>query len=122
MPPPLPLPGENIHRLHEGVLRSGPGLKIIHPDEPWWGGGYCGVCGDRNPETLIARAVRWWDPDDGWRMSILCFYCHDDVRDHGPKPDHYAMAKREEQAARIDMTAEMADLDSAYTDDLDEHA
>jgi len=54
-------------RKHE----PGPGLRTYGLSR-WWGAGYCGVCGTRDESDLVPQAVRWWDPDDGWRMGVLC--------------------------------------------------
>ena len=66
---------------------EGKGLKILSTTT-WYGPGYCGICGD--PEHITPQAVRWWDPDDGWKTGVLCSYCADDAKDRGPQPDDYA--------------------------------
>ena len=59
---------------------------------------YCGVCGStpqtRNDEPNRAP-VRWWDPDDGWKVGTLCRHCHEDPSIGGaqPKEGDYAYAK-----------------------------
>jgi hypothetical protein len=62
---------------------------------------YCGVCGHqprtRNEEPNYAP-VRWWDPDDGWKIGTLCRHCHADVMDARPKPGDYACAKTNDVA------------------------
>jgi len=53
---------------------------------------YCGICGhvpDRNDEPNYAP-VRWWDPDDGWKIGTLCSHCHDDAFGCQPKPGDFA--------------------------------
>lgn len=47
---------------------------------------YCGVCGrtPRQSEEPNYAPIRWWDPDDGWKIGTLCRHCHEDV--HGVKP------------------------------------
>src|SRR3990167_5546786 len=60
------------------MLRHDPGrgLTLIgRPGERWGGLGSCGLCGETAPEgtsPLLPQAVRWWDPDDGWRLGGLC--------------------------------------------------
>ena len=111
-------------------LVAGPGLKI--PEDSgadWWGGCYCGLCGCRNEAdddgfgdpVLIPRPVRWWDCDDGWKYSILCRYCLDDVRPRGPEPGDYAVETRdiEEQEDRIDIGHDFGCQDSTYSDNRD---
>ena len=54
---------------------------------------YCGICG-HTPKTHLDEPnrapVRWWDPDDGWKIGTLCRWCHEDVRNDRPQPDDYA--------------------------------
>jgi hypothetical protein len=113
------------------VHRNGPGLKKLGnaKSERWYGPGYCGICGNRE---VVPVAVRYWDPDDGWRMGVLCEGCGADCTDRGPKPDDFAVHVEElkkeglnariagngidAQALRIDMMAQLTDLDGAYAD------
>src|SRR5205823_4577598 len=49
---------------------------------------YCGICGHvpkTNDEPNYAP-LRWWDPDDGWKIGTLCHWCHDEVVNDLPKP------------------------------------
>ncbi len=54
---------------------------------------YCGICG-RQPQTQLEEPnrgpIRWWDPDDGWKIGTLCRWCHDEYGDVKPHPDDYA--------------------------------
>lgn len=101
---------------------NGPGLKVLST-ETWWGQGYCGVCGDREPKSLLPQAVRWWDPDDGWKMGVLCEGCGEEVRERGPQPDDYAVVvkSRDElpQERKIDILVAMGDLDMACSESGD---
>lgn len=92
-------------------IASGPGLRVI--GGKWYG--HCGVCGTRD---IVPCAVRWWDPDDGWRLGVLCGACIEHVRDRGPRVDDYAVATRDvpEQAARIDLNAALGDLDGTWSE------
>src|SRR3990167_10665034 len=92
----------------------GPGLKVLDRKTRWYGGGYCGICGSRGDE-LIPQAVRYWDPDDGWRMGVLCSYCGEEAAARGPKPDDYPVATRDEGAERVEVLASLGDLDNTYT-------
>ena len=60
---------------------------------------YCGICGhtpqSRNEEPNYAP-LRWWDPDDGWKIGTLCHWCHDEVANDKPKPTDCAYAKTNE--------------------------
>ena len=101
-------------RTHE----PGPGLKILSR-ERWYGGGYCGICGSRGDE-LIPQAVRYWDPDDGWRVGTLCSYCGEEAAARGPQVGDYAHKGEDDQAARIEAGVVYGDLDSTYSDSMDE--
>ena len=97
-------------RLRDDEL-GGCGVKVLSR-ERWYAGGYCGICGDRD---VIPRAVRYWDPDDGWRMGVLCHGCHEEYRDRGPQASDYAY--RDQSAAeKIEVDARYGDLDSCYAD------
>ena len=57
---------------------------------------YCGVCGE-TPHTAQDEPnkapLRWWDPDDGWKIGSLCWYCAKEVLDAVPKEGDYAFEK-----------------------------
>jgi hypothetical protein len=97
-------------------IEGGPGLKVLNRKERWYGGGYCGICGSRE---VVPTAVRYWDCDDGWLMGVLCEYCLDDARERGPQPDDYAYRPPADElthADKIDILAELGDLDNAYSE------
>lgn len=77
------------HEIHRG----GPGLRELGGGR-WFGKGYCGICGEPATEDdncpVVPRAVRYWSPDDGWKVGVLCVYCADAVRNRGPQPGDYA--------------------------------
>lgn len=56
---------------------------------------YCGICG-RTPKTNLDEPnrapLRWWDPDDGWKIGTLCRWCADEALPQVPKPDDFAVA------------------------------
>ena len=58
---------------------------------------YCGICG-RTPETSLDEPnlapLRWWDPDDGWKIGTLCRWCAEEALDRKPQPDDFAVATR----------------------------
>ena len=54
---------------------------------------HCGICGrvpKSDQEEPNWAPVRWWDPDDGWRIGSLCRWCIDEVGDRQPRPTDYA--------------------------------
>ena len=54
---------------------------------------YCGICGHaphtKQDEPNYAP-LRWWDPDDGWKIGTLCRCCAEEFLDCRPKPSDYA--------------------------------
>ena len=80
------------------IHREGPGLRELNPYELWYGGGYCGLCGDRATEAItcavVPRVLRWWDGDDGWKTGILCLSCAGYAASRGPQPGDYAYRER----------------------------
>lgn len=53
---------------------------------------YCGICGHvpKTDDEPNRAPLRWWDPDDGWKIGTLCRYCAGDYLDVQPKPGDYA--------------------------------
>lgn len=69
---------------------------------------YCGICGRTPrcaPEGMRADhpnrptadeslpnfgPVKWWDPDDGWKIGTLCTFCMEEVTNDKPKEGDYA--------------------------------
>lgn len=99
---------------------AGPGLKILDKTRTWYGPGYCGICGTSG-EALIPQAVRFWDPDDGWTMGVLCYGCGEEAPARGPHADDYAivMSKGKDNDMRIDVDVYYGDLDATYTNHKD---
>ena len=53
---------------------------------------YCGICGHRpgaNDEPNYGP-IRWWDPDDGWKVGTLCRHCAADAVHDKPEAGDYA--------------------------------
>ena len=54
---------------------------------------YCGICG-RQPKNHLeepnAAPLRWWDPDDGWKVGTLCRWCAEECLDRKPKQGDFA--------------------------------
>ena len=90
------------------------GMKVLST-ETWYGSGYCGVCGDKN---VIPNSVRYWCPDDGWKIGVLCPCCTDDCKNRGPLKHDYAVfamdTERQKQIA--DALAADGDLDFAQSE------
>lgn len=54
---------------------------------------YCGICGSTpktNTDEPNYAPLRWWDPDDGWKIGTLCRHCANDAMPQQPKPTDYA--------------------------------
>lgn len=55
---------------------------------------YCGLCGHQ-PRTSQDEPnwapIRWWDPDDGWRITTLCGGCIEETSGRGPREGDFAM-------------------------------
>ena len=73
---------------------EGPGLKILDRSTVWYGPGHC--CGRKciSGFYLIPQAVRFWDPNHGWKVGVLCTFCGLEAARRGPKPDDYATTPR----------------------------
>lgn len=56
---------------------------------------YCGICGSvpKSNDEPNRAPVKWWDPDDGWKIGTLCRWCAEEVLDQKPKPSDYAYEK-----------------------------
>ena len=74
---------------------------------------YCGICG-RTPKGHLEEPnyapVRWWDPDDGWKIGTLCRWCHDEVHGVQPKPGDYAFKSTNEVADDVDTDQDVTSL------------
>jgi hypothetical protein len=74
-------------------------------------------------------AVRYWDPDDGWRLGVLCEGCGADCIDRSPQLDNCACRTRDDNANHesrahsramcIAMLAQFTDLHGAYSHQMD---
>ncbi len=53
---------------------------------------YCGICGHvpQNDDKPNRAPVRWWDPDDGWKIGTLCPNCIEDYGNTKPKESDFA--------------------------------
>jgi len=57
---------------------------------------YCGICGHTpkaNVDEPNRAPIRWWCPDDGWKIGTLCRGCFEMVADDQPKPTDFAYSK-----------------------------
>jgi len=57
--------------------------------------GPCSICG-HHPQTKASTPnlgpVRFWDPDDGWKIGTLCPYCFEQFGSAKPHPSDFAFA------------------------------
>ena len=109
--------------------RNGPGLRVLDR-RPWYGVGCCSLCGESETDRrltsspLVGCAVRFWSPDDGWTVGVLCEACGEETRARGPRPTDYAShdepggITQEERRRAIDLDASVSggDLDHMVTD------
>ena len=54
---------------------------------------YCGICGHQprtNNDEPNKAPVRWWDPDDGWKIGTLCPGCLEEFGSVKPKTTDFA--------------------------------
>ena len=58
---------------------------------------YCTVCGHTptGSEEPNYAPIRFWDPDDGWKIGTLCRWCADEVVGDQPKPEDFAWRNQE---------------------------
>ena len=49
---------------------------------------------DRVLDAPNRAQLRWWDPDDGWKIGTLCRWCAEEALDRQPRPEDYAVATR----------------------------
>lgn len=50
---------------------------------------YCVICGDFDDHETFTAPVRFWSPDDGWRIGRFCPACKP-LMTRRPKPGDYA--------------------------------
>lgn len=54
---------------------------------------YCGICGHVPPtgqDEPNRAPLRWWDPDDGWKIGSLCRPCAEEALDRQPRETDFA--------------------------------
>jgi len=58
---------------------------------------YCGLCA-RTPYNDKVECnwapLRWWDPDDGWKITTLCRWCWNEVEHVKPHKEDFAYLVR----------------------------
>jgi hypothetical protein len=60
---------------------------------------YCGICGHTpktNQDEPNRAPLRWWDPDDGWKIGTLCRWCAQEALDAKPKEGDFAYRRTNE--------------------------
>lgn len=99
-----------------GLDLNGPFVKQLS-NETWYGSfGGCNICGEKREGFLIPRAVRWWDPDDGWKHGVLCRPCMLECSERGPRKSDYAYKAEDFDAEFIDAAFSLGDNDGAHSD------
>ena len=60
----------------------------------------CGICGraPKDREEPNHAPIKWWDPDDGWKIGTLCRWCIAEFKDVLPSPEDYAYGQSMEYA------------------------
>ena len=81
-----------------------------------YGKGYCGICGDQT--NIVPRLIKWWCPDDGWQVGVLCDGCTAAAEVRGPKESDFAYRKAERQAEKIGVLSDVLgdDADGMITE------
>ena len=72
---------------------------------------YCGICGHvpkANDEPNYAP-LRWWDPDDGWKIGTLCRWCAQEALPRQPKPDDFAFSQTNHVADHVNTDEDPAE-------------
>jgi len=66
--------------------------------------GYCHICGHEPEKQTDAsnRVLRYWDPNDGWKITSLCPDCAEDALLTEPSPEDYAFPRTNGIADDID--------------------
>jgi len=57
---------------------------------------YCSICGDvpQAGQEPNRAPLRFWCPDDGWKIGTLCKWCADEALLRKPKESDYAYRGR----------------------------
>lgn len=74
---------------------------------------YCGICGhvprSREQEPNWGP-LRWWDPDDGYKVGSLCVHCKEDYAHVQPKPGDLAYSRTNGVADQVDTDEDILDI------------
>ena len=70
-----------MHPPQQLLKFDGPNTRPSH--------NYCGICGHipKTTDEPNRAPLRWWSPDDGWRIGTLCRFCADIFSTIRPHPD-----------------------------------
>jgi hypothetical protein len=77
---------------------------------------YCGICGFVPGNSALPEyqhnigPIRWWDPDDGWKIGTLCFGCREAASGVKPKPRDFAFQASNGIADAIDTDEDVTHL------------
>jgi hypothetical protein len=94
-------------------MQEGKGLQVMGSG-PFYGFGYCNICGT---SEVVPVPVKFWSPDDGWVLGVLCNRCADMVRDRGPEEGDFAYRDADLKSRVLDIKVAFGDLDSAMISD-----
>jgi len=72
---------------------------------------YCGICGHvpAAKDEPNRAPLRFWDPDDGWKIGSLCAGCAEEALTRQPKPEDYAMRTTNQVADHVDTDEDPAE-------------
>ena len=56
---------------------------------------YCGICGHspNSSDEPNYAPIKWWEPDDGWKIGTLCRSCVDEYSIVDPAPGDWAYSR-----------------------------
>mgnify|MGYP001616342901 CR=1 FL=1 len=62
---------------------------------------YCIICGDFNHDETFTAPLRFWSPDDGWRVGRFCRACQP-LSHVKPQPSDFAYESKGDYLANMD--------------------
>lgn len=82
---------------------------------------HCQICGHRpcSDDQPNRTPVRWWDPDDGWKIGTLCVGCKEDNEGVKPKEGDFAFESTNGMVDYVDTEEDVLGLIESLGDDPD---